>query len=69
MAGRGRASFQKKQKEQLRQERKQQKAARLQERKAMKAAGIEPPPDDELDLELENDEPLSEAELQRIISR
>jgi hypothetical protein len=34
MAGRGRTSFQKRQKEQLRLERRQQKAARKQERKA-----------------------------------
>lgn len=36
MAGRGRASFQKRQKEQLRLERRQQKAARKEERKAHK---------------------------------
>jgi hypothetical protein len=40
MAGRGRTSFQKRQKEQLRLERRQQKAARKQERQANK--GTEP---------------------------
>ena len=40
MAGRGRASFQKRQKEQLRRERRELKAVRKQERKATK--GTEP---------------------------
>ncbi len=38
MAGRGRTTFQKRQKEQARLERRQQKAARKQERKAQKQA-------------------------------
>jgi hypothetical protein len=45
MAGRGRTSFQKRQKEQLRLERRQQKAARKQERKTNKDTGIETPDD------------------------
>ncbi len=38
MAGRGRASFKKRQKEQIRLERRQEKAARKEERKAAKQA-------------------------------
>jgi len=41
MAGRGRTSFQKRQKEQLRLERRPQKAARKQERKLNKDSGVE----------------------------
>jgi len=48
MAGRGRTTFQKRQKEQLRLERRQQKAAKRLERKAVKDAA---PPGDELQTE------------------
>jgi hypothetical protein len=41
MAGRGRTSYQKRQKEQLRLERRQAKAARKQERKLHKEAGLD----------------------------
>jgi hypothetical protein len=41
MAGRGRTSYQKRQKEQLRLERRQAKAARKQERKLQKQAGLD----------------------------
>ncbi len=50
MAGRGRTTFQKKQKEQARAERRQAKAARKQARKAAKEAGIvEPEENDEFE--------------------
>lgn len=45
MAGRGRASFQKRQKEQLRLERRQQKAARKEDRKTNKPEGGDPDQD------------------------
>ncbi len=68
MAGRGRTTFQKKQKEQARAERRQAKAARKQARKAAKAAGIEEPeeslePETDLDVEIEgeSEEPGSDA--------
>ena len=48
MAGRGRTTFQKRQKEQLRLERRQQKAAKRLERKAVKDAA---PPGAEFQLE------------------
>ncbi len=41
MAGRGRTSYQKKQREQLRLERRQEKAARKEARKATKGSGFE----------------------------
>lgn len=54
MAGRGRASFQKRQKEQLRMERRQQKAARKSERNTNKGEGPE------IEEAPETDEPLDD---------
>jgi hypothetical protein len=51
MAGRGRASFQKRQKEQLRMERRQQKAARKQERKINPNQGSGPEIAEETELD------------------
>jgi hypothetical protein len=55
MAGRGRASFQKRQKEQVRLERRQQKAARKQERRVQKESGIVMDDDNVMDLDLDTD--------------
>jgi hypothetical protein len=54
MAGRGRTSFQKRQKEQLRLEKRQQKAARKQERKINKDTGL---PEDDIEMMEDSDEP------------
>jgi hypothetical protein len=63
MAGRGRTTFQKKQKEQARAERRQAKAARKQLRKANKEAGIqEPEEQDEFMGGVIDDEPEEGAE-------
>ncbi|HVX67004.1 MAG TPA: hypothetical protein VHA11_10400 [Bryobacteraceae bacterium] len=51
MAGRGRASFQKRQKEQLRMEKRQQKAARRQDRKDNPNKGNGPEIADQSELE------------------
>ncbi len=51
MAGRGRTSYQKRQKEQLRLERRQAKAARKQERKLQKQAGLDSDIDENPHLE------------------
>ncbi len=65
MAGRGRTSFQKRQKEQLRLERRQQKAAKKEARKAAK--GSESPVDDlgePYDPELDSEAPGQESDQQ-----
>lgn len=54
MAGRGRTSFQKRQKEQLRLEKRQQKAARKQERKVNKDTGL---PEDDIETMEDSSEP------------
>lgn len=57
MAGRGRTTFQKRQKEQARLERRQQKAARKLERKAHKQSGFEiAEPDEIMELAHSGDE-------------
>ncbi len=64
MAGRGRTSFQKRQKEQLRLERRQQKAARKQERKTNKSGEPEIAASDEFaPVDLEEDIVLTDLDL------
>ncbi len=64
MAGRGRTSYQKRQREQLRLERRQAKAARKQERKLQKEAGLdtsdieENPYLDDMDIDDDDDSGL-----------